>query len=555
MASLSLRYHQAKMGLDMPWQPNAPQRSDTGSAYAARLAAEKSIYRDCVNVHSLPDIFHYWSNHHVRPQLEAFGLSSPDDMFRKYVGERCERAKNSPARFISIGSGNCDLEIGLAAHLRSTGSADFIIDCLDLNPAMLERGRIAAAEQGLSRYINFVPGDFNEWTPTHEYDAVIANQSLHHVVKLEDLFAKIKTCLKADGSFIVSDLIGRNGHQRWPEALDIIREFWRKLPPSYRFNRALQRYEEIYENWDCSKEGFEGVRSQDILPLLLNHFHFKLFFGFANVIEPFVDRTFGYNFDASAAWDRSFIDDVHQRDEAEILSGRIKPTHMLAVMSRQPVTPVIFRAPLTPQFCLRDPSVRAEAALIPASLDGSRPDAYDWHSWPHSPQREVEIACERLKKAEDEVAKRTAWAMHLDKEFEEKTAWTVALRKEVEEWTARGLRVEKLLEERTAWALQLEKELEIRTASVRQLGAELESVNEQMEARTLWALRLQQEIDARETKALRLNHDLEQLAWARPLDRYFHSPLYLVYRLARWVRNRINRMLSRDTIDTHGRTS
>ena len=80
-------------------------------------------------------------------------------------------------------------------------------------------------------------------------------------------------------------------------------------------------------------------------------------------------------------------------------------------------------------------------------------------------------------------------------------------------------------------------------------------INEQMEARTGWALRLQQEIDDREIQALHLNQDLEQLAWARPLDRYFHRPLYLVYRLARWVRNWTNRMLSRDTIDTHGRTS
>jgi len=76
---------------------------------------------------------------HVRPQLEALGFSSPNDMFRKYVGVHCERAKNDPARFVSIGSGNCDLEISLASHFRSSGHSNFIIDCLDLNPAMLER--------------------------------------------------------------------------------------------------------------------------------------------------------------------------------------------------------------------------------------------------------------------------------------------------------------------------------------------------------------------------------------------------------------------------------
>ena len=64
-------------------------------------------------------------------------------------------------------------------------------------------------------------------------------------------------------------------------------EFWRKLPPSYRFNRKLERYEEMFLNYDCSADGFEGIRSQDILPLLLENFHFHVFIALANV-----DRTF-----------------------------------------------------------------------------------------------------------------------------------------------------------------------------------------------------------------------------------------------------------------------
>jgi hypothetical protein len=65
-----------------------------------------------VEVHELPDIFHYWSNRYMRPQLEAFGFSSPDGMFRKYLVEQCQARKNDAKRFLSIGSGNCDLEIG-----------------------------------------------------------------------------------------------------------------------------------------------------------------------------------------------------------------------------------------------------------------------------------------------------------------------------------------------------------------------------------------------------------------------------------------------------------
>ena len=45
---------------------------------------------------------------------------------------------------------------------------------------------------------------------------------------------------------------------------------------------------------------FEGIRAQDILPLLVERFTFDEFIGFGNVIDPFVDRSFGPNFDIAS---------------------------------------------------------------------------------------------------------------------------------------------------------------------------------------------------------------------------------------------------------------
>ncbi len=511
----------------------APTYARSGSSYASRVAAERSRYDDCHVVHNLPDIFHYWSNRHVRPRLESLGFSTPNDVFRKYVEEQCEAGASAPLRFLSIGSGNCDVEVSLASHLRSTGRANFIIDCVDMNPTMLERGRKNAAAKEVAGCLDFLPADLNQWAPAHEYDAVLANQTLHHVVELESLMGKIKSCLKPEGSFIVSDIIGRNGHQRWPEALRIVHEFWRKLPPSYRFNQLLQRYEELYENWDSSAEGFEGIRCQDILPLLIDHFQFKFFFAFANIIEPFVDRAFGPNFNASAPWDQEFISRVHERDEQEILSGRIKPTHLLAVMSKHPVGDMIYSEPLTPRFCLRD------SADLRESSDDPRPGAYDWHFWPHDPRTELEIACDRLARAPEEVKKQTARVLQLEKELEERTAWALELDKQVGEWASWGREVHQLVEERTAWALKLNGELEERIARAANLSQELDEANRLMEERTGWALGLQQEVDALGKQRLELSHDLERLAWARPIDRLFHAPLFFAYRAARWLRNRL----------------
>jgi SAM-dependent methyltransferase len=321
--------------------------------YSARIAAEQNVYNNCLNVHALPEIFHYWSNRYLRPKAERFGFPSPNGMFDKYLEIQCRETSNRPCRFISIGAGNCDAEISAAATLRQKGLERFDMDCLELNAIMIERGRAAAEEHGVADNFHFIQGDFNDWQPAQEYDAVIANQSLHHVTNLEGLFDAIRRSLRPAGVFIASDMIGRNGHLRWPEALEIVHEFWRTLPEKYRYNQLLRRYEELFDDWDCSTESFEGIRAQDILPLLVESFHFQLFIGFGNAIDVFVDRAFGHNFDAAAVWDRDFIDRVHERDERDMARGWIKPTHMMAVMGNTPGGPPNVIGPLTPRFCVR----------------------------------------------------------------------------------------------------------------------------------------------------------------------------------------------------------
>jgi hypothetical protein len=150
-------------------------------------------------------------------------------------------------------------------------------------------------------------------------------------------------------------MIGRNGHMRWPEALAVLNDLWRELPNRYKYNHQLKRLETEFDNWDCSKEAFEGIRSQDILPLLIQKFQFDLFLGFANIVDVFVDRSFGHNFDTGREWDLKFIDKVHEIDESNIESGNIKPTHMTAAMTKHPGDRMKTYKHLTPKFCVRWP--------------------------------------------------------------------------------------------------------------------------------------------------------------------------------------------------------
>lgn len=331
----------------------AAQMSDSPE-YEAKLAAERRTFDSQTEVHNLPEIFHYWSNKFLRPMFEAYGFSNPDQFFAKYLAEAAARTQMAAPRFLSIGSGNCDTEIRVAGMLVQAGLKEFTIECLELSPEMLARGEADALAQGVRAHLVFTRADFNRWRAKHQYDGMMANQSLHHVLALEHLFDAVKDGLHPRGLFITSDMIGRNGHQRWPEALAVVQKFWQELPNHARYNLQLRRQEQQFMDWDCAVDGFEGIRAQEVLPELVKRFNFSLFIGFSNVVDVFIDRGFGHHLDPNSAKDQQFIDRLHAYDEQALASGEYTPTKVVAVMCLTQ-EPGQFSRGLRPEQCIRKP--------------------------------------------------------------------------------------------------------------------------------------------------------------------------------------------------------
>ena len=325
----------------------------TSDDYKQKNQQELAIYAKKVNVHDLPDIYHYWSNKYLAPLLLEAGYRTIVNFFSSSLLKARNRTGSSVANFVSVGAGNCDSEVTVAKNLVDAGFRDFILECLEINPVMLERGKEIARENKVLSNMRFVEADFNTWVAEKKYDGVMANQSLHHVTRLEHLFNQISTGLHAEGSFVISDMIGRNGHQRWPESLEIVNKYWKELPENYKFNVLLNRLEEEYDNWDCSKEGLEGIRAQDVLPLLMERFQCEIFIGFSSAIDIFVDRCFGHNFNPAGEWDRELIDKVHAEDEAGLVGGKLTPTHMFAVFAKCQVGVPYYSRNLAPEACIR----------------------------------------------------------------------------------------------------------------------------------------------------------------------------------------------------------
>jgi hypothetical protein len=319
-------------------------------------------------------------------------------------------------------------------------------------------------------------------------------------------------------------MIGRNGHQRWPEALAMVQEFWKKLPPSYRYHHALKCYDEFFEDRDCSTEGFEGIRAEDILPLLLDRFQFEVFVGFANVIDPFVDRGYGPNFDAERAWDRNFIDEVERRDEQELEAGRLTPTHMMGVAGNGLRNPMPREGRQSPRFCVRTPEV------VNAPEHTGSP--YEWGSWPHSAEDELKIACSRLAESGAVISQRTAWALQLqnelewrstrlsqvEKEFEDRTEWAIDLERDLTEHS----NLIGKLREKSTWALKLEEERVRLEKQIRAYDALVKKLEREFEDRTAWALQLESELEKQKSRSQALEQELQS---------YFRNPLRFLKRM------------------------
>jgi hypothetical protein len=341
--------------------------SDTDE-YAQRLRTQQEQYKSGAELHTLPDIFSYWTNRYVLPHIQgAFGVNTITEIYAKPLVALCQQ--HARARFYSIGSGDSSSEIQIAQYLLEHGCSDFQIAGLEVHEGFITEGRAAIEAAGLSHMVSTQFFDVNKDAIEGPVHAYLAQQSLHHIVELERLFDLIERTLADDGHFITCDMIGRNGHMRWPETLRLVEAIWAQLPEVKKFNWQFRETHHEFVNWDCTSggTGWEGIRAQDILPLLLERFSFQAFAATGGFIDVFVERGIGPNFDPANPADRDFIDGLAVANDALIDAGLIKPTMIFADMVKKGapvVTKIVGKR--SPEFCVRYPGLQGGHALSDA---------------------------------------------------------------------------------------------------------------------------------------------------------------------------------------------
>jgi 2-polyprenyl-3-methyl-5-hydroxy-6-metoxy-1,4-benzoquinol methylase len=330
--------------------------------YAAKVQSQIDQYVDEA-IHDLPEIFHLWSHNYIRPgMVDVFGVDRIDELYAQAAAE----STNGFAEYCSILSAGCGdgaTEIQLAKTLLDRNVRNFRITAVDISPVLIERFNHSISIEGLTDYIEPVVGDLNRTTAFKEFQMVMANHSLHHMTDLELVFDTIHRCLSTNGIFATCDMIGRNGHMRWPEAEVFLQYLWPMLSERQKFHHQLRRLDlERFVDHDCSTEGFEGIRAQDILPIIERQFKPYKFFGYGGFIDVLVDRGYGRGFDIESDHDKTFITAMANINDALLDAGVQKPTTMMAYFTKYDRGEKFYRNRSMTRS-IRDPNEQVEWAL------------------------------------------------------------------------------------------------------------------------------------------------------------------------------------------------
>jgi SAM-dependent methyltransferase len=458
------------------------------TAYGKKVDEELSRYAVGQEVHDLPEIFHVWSNQYIRPLLESYGYSAPELFLR---GEAMAQAgiasmAGRTLNIVSLGCGEGALEFSIAESLHGSGFQTFRLLALDINPSLTGSINLRASRQGMETQIVGVTADLNSEQPfgtgIDDIDLFIANQSLHHMTNLETLLEAVHRCLNDHGKFVVSDMIGRNGHLRWPSAKAVLDQVWSLSSPWQRFNHKVLRFEREFLDWDCSSDGFEGVRSQDIVEVLDRYFSPEWFVAFGNLVDVYVDRAFGPNYSSRQARDVKLLTFIADLDRDCIAAGVFPPTHLIGKFSKKSLEDGVARSEKTiAAWRALVEGIQAaplDTKPVPEWIKGRveefRQTLVETSDDAESPADQVVRQCERIVESLSSQVDALSAAIHMSQSELDRAL------KEID-------RLNEELEARSTWALELDGNL---SAAYQRIVA----LQDDLAARTDWALGLDRQI-------------------------------------------------------------
>lgn len=233
-----------------------------------------------------------------------------------FVERILSRAGAGPVRILSLCSGAARIEAEFSAQVGEL--AEWTL--LDINSDLL---RTAAQQFSRSVKVDLIEANVNELFDLDErWDIILCVSALHHVVELEKLFKFCHLSLNKGGEFwSIGENIGKNGNRLWPDALNVANSFFSDLPERYRLNRHTGNVDLEIPDSDYSVGCFEGIRSQEIEPVMDIWFQQDHIYRINCFLWRVMNLAYSDNYDLTNLEDRKWISRAVQAEYSFFRSG------------------------------------------------------------------------------------------------------------------------------------------------------------------------------------------------------------------------------------------
>jgi 2-polyprenyl-3-methyl-5-hydroxy-6-metoxy-1,4-benzoquinol methylase len=247
-------------------------------------------------------------------RLLAGIVSQPSPNFVERL--RARAASGKTVKVLSLCSGAGRVE---AAYAAQTGP-NVEWSLLDINVDLLG---LASTQFAPSTKLDLIEANVNELKHSGEkWDIILCVSAIHHIVELESLARFCHNSLNEDGEFwSIGEYVGRNGNRLWPDAMAEANSFFKQLPERYRLNHHTKQVDwEIPDN-DYSVGCFEGIRSEEIEPILDRWFHPVDVCRRNCFLWRLINLAYSDNFDLIKQEDRSWIQRMVEAEINHFRSG------------------------------------------------------------------------------------------------------------------------------------------------------------------------------------------------------------------------------------------
>jgi SAM-dependent methyltransferase len=268
----------------------------------------------------------------VRRYLHVLVSGSPDCDWPTWV-----RAKHLPPkvdRLLVLGAGSGWLERALAKK-DGIGS----ITACDFARETISAAAQTARQEGLDQIRYLVCNLEAEPLPEGPFDAIFANDVLHHITDLEGLYERIHQALAPEGKLLFNEYVGPNRFQYSDTRMDLINRYFRLLQDHLRFNPYWKGLFWSRPRTDPARlaadDPTEAVRSEDVLPLARLVFEVEAEYPYGGgLLNPLLYEIIA-NFDEKNPYDARLLRVLCDAEDRLTRSRVIEPDFFIFVGRRK----------------------------------------------------------------------------------------------------------------------------------------------------------------------------------------------------------------------------